>query len=519
MALLVAPGFTDPALEPVGDWLPTRYTRSLSGTEDFTTDADRLLPVIAAHWRMAGVSPFRLDPWMVWLIRHMLETYPPDWPVERLRGQLRFRQAIASIARQNGKSVIAAILAFYFLTMHKAGPRVVGLASIDRQAKIVYDRVKYVVENNAALERELKATASRGIKRRDGSGIYQTLPASEDSAQGEPITGALYDELHLGNSGLWDALVLGQRAQRNALLAGFTTAGDDDSDLLVQLYEDGDAAIAYTEACLEAGDWPEGDDERFGFFVWEGADDELTEANVIAASPAIACGRVDLHTAMADARKLDRKGPDKDGVTGRARRIRYVNNRFVAGSVKAWASAKGWEASAVEQLEQVPGGIVFALERTDAWEWLTITATSRRDDGVLVTEVAASVPDLDHDAAVRICEALNAEHRGAAFAVDRTTLAELGKALRERGLEVWLLTAGEMAAAAAGARAAIARRKLAHPGDPLMTMQMKVARRRDLGDAWRLSRSQSTGDIDAVVSTVAGLHVAATRTVHVRQLF
>lgn len=507
-ALLVDPRFTDPDLVAVGDWHPARYTPSLSGDEHFPSDADRLLAVVEQHWRAPGMVRLLLDPWQVWLLRHLLELYPDDWPVVELRGQLRYRQAVVSVARQNGKSVLGALLAFYFLTMHARGPRVVGLASKASQARIVYDRVKYAVDNNPVLGLELKATASRGIKLRNGQGLYQLLPARDDAAEGEPITGAIYDELHLGMAALWDAIVLGQRAQRHSMIVGITTAGDADSDLLIRLYAEGEEAIA-------------GADERFGFFVWEAPTDELTEAGLVAASPAIACGRVPLAQALSDARKLDKAPKDKDGVTGRDRRIRYVNNRFLEGSARAWASITGWRACAgleAAELEHGPG-VVFALERTEAWEWLTVTATSRRPDGRLFTEVVATLPDVGHDTAVRVCLELAKATPGAAFAVDRTTLAELGKALREHGLEVWLLTAGEMAAAAAGARATIARRALVHPGDAILNVQMTQARRRDLGDSWRLSRSQSTGHIDAVLATIIGLHVAATRPVHVRQLF
>ena len=518
-ATALAPGFIDPDLVPVGDWMPARYTRSLSGTEDFTTDADRLLAVVIAVWRTPEVETFLADVWQVWLLRHILETYPPDWPVEHLRGQLRFRQVVISMARQQGKSVFAAILAFYFLTMHVKGPRVVGLASRNEQAKIVYDRVKYVIGKRTDpnprapwLAEQIMATDSRGIKWRNGKGLYQTLPADEDRAQGEPISGCLYDELHLGLTALWDAIIEGQKARRNSLLVGITTAGDDDSDLLARLYDEGAASIEYAEACLAAGEWTSGDDERFGFFCWEAADDTLTEANVIRSGPAIACGRVPLDTTMTAARKRWKAPKDKEGVLGRDRVIRYTLNRFVEGAANSWASIKAWaDQAAGEPVTDRHGpGVVYALQRTESWEWVTITATSKVD-GRLVTEVVAALEDPDHDTLVKVCKALHRRGHGAAFAVERSRMKALGVSLREEGLEVWMLISGEVASAAATTRSAIARRKLDHPGDPLLTLQMRQARRRDLGDSWRLSWSLSTGDIDAVSATTLGVEVATNR--------
>src|SRR5690606_36297462 len=138
------------------------------------------------------------------------------------------------------------------------------------------------------------------------------------------FTAALYDELHLGDLGLRDAIVIGQRSKRNAMLVEFTTAGDDESLLLLRLYGEAEVALA-------------GGDERFGAFIWEAATEELTEANIIAASPAVACGRIPLDEAMYDAQKSWTAPADEHGVTGRDRVVRYLLNRFVRGASDAWA--------------------------------------------------------------------------------------------------------------------------------------------------------------------------------------
>jgi hypothetical protein len=491
---VVAPGFADHELVPVGDWMPSRYTPTLTGTEEFSTDGDKLLAFAAAFWRTPEVVKFLADPWQVWLLRHILETYPADWPEAHLRGQLRYRQVVISIARQNGKSVLGALLAFYFLTMHVRGPRVVGLASIEGQARIVYDRVKFAVDNEPRINREVNATETRGIKLRNGTGIYQTLPAKEDSAQGEPVSGCLYDELHLGSAALWDAMVLGQRARRNSMLVGITTAGDDDSDLLIRLYGEGASAIA-------------GDDERFGFFVWEAESAELTEANVIRANPAIACGRVDLATAMNDARKLWVAPRDKDGVLGRDRCIRYTLNLFVEGSSQAWANLPAWKASA--GTVELEGARVFALARTDSWDWASITAAGKTAGGQLVSELVASLESPAHDQLLETCTALGRAYPGSTFALPRKTLRALGKAITEAGHTAVQLTAEEMTAALTAARSAIGRRAVIHAGDAIVNLQMAQARR-DLDDGENL---------DAVLATAIGIHVADTQSAHVIQLF
>lgn len=529
MSTLLAPAFGGGlAAEAVGDWHPARFTPALSGTEKFPSAGDALIQLVRVHWRTPETDAFSLDEWQEWLIRHVLEIYPDDWPVERLRGKLRFRQVVISLGRQNGKSVIAAILALFFLAMHVRGPRVLGMASLEQQARVVYDRLKYAIEANPALLRELRPTETRGIhkratphppgldidtmrKRDRGSaglsaGIYQLVAADEDAAQGQPVTGAIADELHLLIAALWDAIVKGQESKDNSMLLGITTAGDDDSHLLIRLYADGEDALA-------------GNDERFGFFVWEGASDELTEANVIAANPAVACGRIDLDTVMAGARKLWRAPADETGVTGRDRVIRYTLNRFVAGSVDSWASIAAWNDSAADAvtIDASTGQVVYSIERNPGWSWASIHATTS-SDGIATTELVASIPYPDQPTLIKACELL-AKRGPATFAMARKTLAELGKALTEKGYDVRALTEEETAAAAQGTAPAISRRAVVHPGDPLTRSQFAKAKKRTRPEGWMISRTLSTGDIDAVLSMVFGVFVASTMADRGHQIF
>ena len=501
MPALLTAGFEPGDLTPVGDWHPNRCTPTLTGDEEtFTTDGDRLLAVVDEHWVTAEAFGFVLDAWQRWLIRRILETYPPDWPDVAMRGKLRYRQVVISVGRQNGKSVIGAVLAFYFTAMHVRGPRVVGLASVESQAKIVYDRLKYVVDENPVIGRELRATGTRGISSRSLGGMYKTLPSKEETAQGEPISGCLYDELHLGNSGLWDAIVKGQTARDNSLMVGITTAGDDDSLLLKRLYLDGDGAIA-------------GNDERFGFFVWESITEKFdktyvpTEADVIAANPAVACGRVSLAVAMSDALKTWRAPKDEKGVTGRDRVIRYTLNRFVDGSVDAWVSSALFNALVGDTSALQDGEVVYGIERTEDWRAATITAAAKRD-GELVVEVVATITDPTHAMLVTACRRLATRGRST-FVVLADSLKALGKELRdEHGLRVWILGATEVQEACAGAAGLVQRGALVHAGDPIVRYQSARAKRRTSGDGWRVSRSLSSSDVDSVYSMIAALYVA-----------
>lgn len=500
---IVAPGFTEARTAAVGSWQPSRFTRPLCGCDvlgcgHFPTEGRRLVDLALKYVTTAMYGRLELDDWQVALLDAVLERYPADWPVEHLRGQLRYRQVVISMGRQNGKSLLGMLFILYFLILHVRGPNVIGLASIDRQAKIVYKRVKYAIDNNPTLSAALKTTNTRGISRRDGSGDYFTLPAKEDSAQGEPGTGIVFDELHLGLAALWDAMVLAQRSIRNSLMVGITTAGDDGSELLIRLYDEGDNAVA-------------GLDERFGFFLWEAATKELTEANVIAANPSVASGRVPLDLVMNDAQKMwnDTKR-DKEGMTGRQRAIRYTLNRFIEGAAGSWIPVEDWTANSGQP--EIVGNVTYGIERTEAWDWATITATSQRD-GVFHTELVASLEHPTLDDLEAVCLKLN-ERPGetARFAMRSRTLGELALRLREHGLESWRLGATEEVSASQHAAAVVTRgNRLVHQdesGQELVKRHVARGRRRDAETGWRLSQSLAPGDTDALWSTVAGLYVS-----------
>lgn len=104
--------------------------------------------------------------------------------------------------------------------VREAGAFVTGIALSAEPARIVYTRLLSVIQGNATLRARFERLA---------------------------------DELHLMKAALWSDLVNGTAACRNGIVAGITTAGDDQTDLLKTLYQTID----------------EGPGERYGFVVWE----------------------------------------------------------------------------------------------------------------------------------------------------------------------------------------------------------------------------------------------------------
>lgn len=470
-------------------WAPVRFTPPLR--PDFVTDGDRLIKLVERHYRLPDGRLLVLDDWQKVLIRHLLERYPNDWPVVELRGRLRYRQIVVSMGRQNGKSILGAVFAIWGLIQHVLAPTVVGTARSVEQANTIYGRVEFAVRHDAKLLARLKPSGTRGIRRRDGSGQYLLKPSLDEGLQSVPITLCLADELHLTKPAMWDSVVTGQRAHPDALVIGITTAGDSASVLLKRLYEQGESAIA-------------GANERFGFFLWEAPEGSTldTPGAVEAANPAVACGRIPLAQVLSD----ERGKPEPDIQ-------RYTLNRFVAAST-TWLPMPTWRGRAgviPDDDDQV-----YAINRTDGWQFATITATSKRD-GQLYTQIVASLVRPDRDSLLSICRHL-ASRGPATFAMDSATMSSLGKALKDEGYDVWILTQNEMCQASATAWRVITQAAMTHAGDQLLAHQMPHAKRINTGESWRVT-GRGPHDADAVLSTVIGLHVADVKPAKALQLF
>lgn len=467
----------------VAAWPPRRYTPPL--TPDFTAAIDPWLPMLRLVWRQA--FGYVLEEWQETLLRHATEVYPEG---HKRAGQLRFRQVVVSLGRQNGKSEIAAALGLWALLAFTTA-YVVGIASSREQAALVYKRTLQAITANPALSRRFeRMTDTRGIASKSGS-LYELKAAKGAALQGIPVRLAVCDELHLLKAELWSALVAGTGGRADTLVAGITTAGDDDSTLLLDLYDRGAKAIGDPGA-------------RLGFFVWEAPearvpedDDELLEYLAMA-NPAVASGRRDPEAAIADARAL----PEADV-------LRYLLNVFTKRS-SSFIPAELWQRAARKPEEALPAGrVVFTIDRTPDWGFATISASVKDADGVVWTELVASVVKPTLEQLVDICLRLSA-HGPLTFAADSYSLRPLLDELKRRGLPTFAATLGDITSASALFYALLSKGRLRHADEPLLAAQIPRAVRKNVGEAFRISRKESGVEIDAVMATLLGAYVAET---------
>lgn len=465
--------------------LPAIYTQPLS--EDFPTDGDKLIELVKVAWKSPELPDgLQLDEWQEWLLRHLLERFSEGHPNA---GELRYRQAVVSMGRQNGKSLLAAILGVYGMLMHqKSGASVISLASSIDQARIIYNRVLFVIQSNPFLSKRFKkASESRGIVTADGTGRYDVKPAKEGALQGIPISLCLFDELHLAKKGMWSAAVLGTAQREDGIVIGITTAGDQSSETLLDLYKTGQAAAA--------GD---AELERFGFFCWEAPQHaKVDDPDALkAANPSISAGRLSLDNVLSDLKTI----PEHE-----ARRYRL--NQFISGTAASWIPSDTFR-KAGDRLSIPQTGGVFAVDISKNWEHATIAFANQVGEEHH-TELVRTFLNPNETVLFNALVELHHKFAPRAIALDDRALPGLGKRLKLAGFPVWQLWTKEISAACSVVYSMLANGEAKHNNDPLLIVQSPRGIAKYSGETWLISRKESLGEIDALLATVMSLYVSS----------
>ncbi len=485
------PEFDQP-FDDIPPWPPTRWTPPLS--PDFPSAFDGYRDLLRLVWFAA--FGYVLELWQETALRHIFELYPEG---HRRAGQLRWRRVVVSFARQNGKTEIAAAIGLIIFLMKRA-PQVIGIATSADQAKLIYNRTMLAIKGTPALARRFRAlTDTRGIRSNTG-GEYQIKASKSAALQGIPIDLALVDELHILLRKLWTDLVKGLGGRPNCMVVGITTAGDENSDLLLDLYEKGEEAIE------------KGDAARMCFLLWEApearipADDETYGRYLAYANPGVASGRRDLEVEIEESR-----------ATPEPEQLRYSFNRFVK-STSTFIPADAWARGFT--LEGWPAGHrpIFIYDRTPGWEYGFVTAVTLRDDGTIYCDPVASITKPTLAGFVEIAQRLS-RHNPITNGFDAWALRDFGKALEARGMPVHYAGASDVQTASSLFYSKVLAGKVKHPGHPLLSFQVPRTIRKNVGEGFRVSRTDSSIEIDAVMSHVLGVLLAETIQERGLQLF
>lgn len=464
-----------------------RFTQPLYPNADgLPTDSDgyALLELVDKHYRLPNGRPLVLKPFQRRLIIRFLET--------DTEGNLRFRRILLSMARQNGKSVLATVLSLYALILHSRGGSVIGIATNRESAKIVYNNLHAVVKASKPLSKILKATSSSGITNKATGNTYKIMPAKSDALQGHTISAlGICDEVHIVPEELWDDMVNSAAAHSNAIIFGLTTAGDDNSTLLHRLYQEAETALDDPESTL-------------GAFIYEGVDKSPIDnvESLLAANPMY----VDRPDELVERVRTMPEGTAR----------RYVHNRFVTGVQEAWLDTALWNQHATERMEP-SAGMTFGFAIGPGWSYATVVA-AKRDGASTQMQVVASLNSPTLEQLQAVADHLRKTYKNSRFVMHTRSLGDLYRYLEGKGADVRHLNNGGDLRATGLFYSLVKEGKAKHAGDAVLNHQMPFPTIKSLGDSFRLV-PHKTESADAIYAAMWAVYYAHTEKEKVLQVF
>jgi hypothetical protein len=320
-----------------------------------------------------------LYPWQKWLLIHALELNPD--------GTFRFRRVIVLVARQNGKSMLAAVLAAWWLFVDadrfedRLPPfrfKVLGTAQNLDTAQDVWNLTGRWcdVENEGhvpslakAVQKLQRKNGQPGIYLRNGA-HYEVRAASRKGGRGKSAARVLMDEMREQQTWeAWDSVAQTTKAVFNSQLWGISNAGDVRS---VVLRKQRETRIAEIEDWLARGvdeleAYANGElvAPTAALFEWSAPDgcalDDI--AGILQANPSIGYGEITVEMCLQDARDMLEASYRTE-----------VLCQWVTSQVKSFISPRDWRPRRVAPSEIViprGGRTVWAVDTSeDDMTWL-----------------------------------------------------------------------------------------------------------------------------------------------------
>jgi len=159
-------------------------------------------------------KPMRLRAWQVDLVASVYDA--PTRP--RLAGWM--------MPRGQGKSTLVAALGLYDLMLGDEGASVVVAATDERQAGIVFNIARRMVELNEDLASRVQVYKSE-LKVPDRGASFVCLPAEPKRLEGLNFTLAILDEAGVAHRDVYEVLALAQGKRETSTLIGIGTPGPD----------------------------------------------------------------------------------------------------------------------------------------------------------------------------------------------------------------------------------------------------------------------------------------------------
>lgn len=501
----------------VGYMVPRIYTPPL---RPLTPGTSRGYEVVEFARDILGIE---LRPWQKWLLVHALELLED--------GQYRFRRVIVLIARQNGKTTLASVLAAWWLQVESCRHpemvpplkfKIVGTAQNLDIAREPWNAVKLWCDpeppDEASAEAAVPCLQEATAKVSDTNGkefikaanlaVYEIRAAK--NARGKPAARVLMDELREQENWVaWNATSQTTKSFWSGQLWGLSNAGTAKSVVLARQRDAGLKTVAsWNELVVDGGmdpsEWAEAHDGAIGLFEWSAPDGCALDddAGLLQANPSCGFGGMTLRSLKADIDGMDEAGFRTE-----------VLCQWVTADVKPYIDPGAW-AELADPSSSIPadGRVVLSVDVSADRSTSYVAAAGEGAGGAEHVEVIARrdgivwVPGyLDRvRAAWPGCREVALQTKGC-------PASELADELAERGWAVHRVEGSDLGAVAGRLRDRVVDGSLRHPPQPVSDQQVRVAVTRRLGEVEVWNRRDSAAQISGLVAMSQALWALETR--------
>lgn len=411
----------------------------------------------------------------------------------------RPRQGLISMPRGNGKSSLAAVFGLYGLFADGiAGASVLIVASDERQARIVFNMCKRMIELEPRLAEQCQIYQDRIYVPSTDSEL-RPLPAEPAALQGFDPTLMIVDELHVVTETVWEAVSLASGKRPESLTLAISTPADNTESVMWRLVEYGrenpdDKSFSLIEYAA-----PEGcaaDDEE----AWAIANPALNDF---------------LHIdALRATYRTTREAPFR----------RYRMGQWV-GQANSWLPWGAWKDVAEDRGTPAPGEqVVLAFDGSASGDSTALIGCTL-DMHVFVVSIWAA-PENDprwrvpRNEVLQMVDSCFERWDVLELAADpwgwRTELEEMSARHGKKIVEWNTAHAGRMAPATDRMYAAVINQTMTHDGNPLLAEHMgnAVAKSTPMGDLIHKDKKNSAKKIDSAVAAIVAHDRAAWHVAH-----
>ncbi len=419
------------------------------------------------------------------------------WQREIVRGAFApgIRTALVSLPRANGKSALAAALAVAELFVGDPSAEVLVVASDERQARIVLNMARRIVELNPELAERVHVYADR-LRVPHNDATMMALPADPGALHGWDPSLLIVDELHVVTEAVWEAVTSMSGKRPESLTLAISTPSTTPDCIMFALVEHGRS----------------GTDPAFylrEFAAPDGCDLDDRDAWAVG-NPAL--GDFLALDGMAAARRTLREPV--------FRQLRL--GQWVTGS-ESWLPWGAW-AERAELDRRTDGKVVLAFDGSASGDSTALVGCTVGEDPHLFVvglwenpgDPRWRVPRSEVDATV---DRAFADLDVVELACDpwgwRSEIEAWAERHGEKRVIEWNTAhAGRMAPATDRMYQAVTDESLTHDGDPRLAAHVAhcIAKRTPMGDLVSKDKRGSPRKIDAAVAAIVALDRAAWHT-------